>query len=135
MLFFVVGTPWKIPRSSRGGFPACVGSWFGGKSSTRTATLRMRLRNSSGSESSAPSTTSTKCSRVIGHRVKSTARSLRVAVAAIVVTVVIFFVVVIFVVIIFVVIDFAIIVLFVVVIVRFSSKEDAGSHPPIRIGV
>src|ERR1035438_3033820 len=134
MLFFVVGTPWKIPRSSRGGFPACVGSWFGGKSSTRTATLRMRLRNSSGSESSAASTTSTKCSRVIGHRVKSTARSLRVAVAAIVVTVVIFFVVIIFAVVIFVVIDFAIIVL-VVVIVRFSSKEDAGSHPPNRIGV
>jgi hypothetical protein len=36
--------------------------WFGGISFTKTATLRMRLRNSCGSESREPSTTLTKCS-------------------------------------------------------------------------
>src|SRR6266704_2325893 len=67
MLFLVVGTPWKRPRSSRLCCPDCADSWFGGKSSTRTATLRMRLRNSCGSESSASSTTLAKCSRFILH--------------------------------------------------------------------
>src|SRR6266566_6091412 len=65
MLFLVVGTPWKRPRSSRPCCPDCDDGWFGGISSTRTATLRMRLRNSCGSESSASSTTLTKCSRFI----------------------------------------------------------------------
>src|SRR5438128_6295204 len=65
MLFLVVGTPWKRPRSSRLCCPARGDGWFGGISSTRTATLRMRLRNSCGSESSASSTTLTKCSRFI----------------------------------------------------------------------
>src|SRR5713226_8821015 len=65
MLFLVVGTPWKRPRSSRLCCPDCGDGWFGGISSTRTATLRMRLRNSCGSESSASSTTLTKCSRFI----------------------------------------------------------------------
>src|SRR5208337_4598930 len=68
MLFLVVGTPWKRPRSSRLRFPDRRVGWFGGRSSTRTATLRMRLRNSFGSESSASSTTLTKCSRFILHR-------------------------------------------------------------------
>src|SRR5712692_5814624 len=45
MLFLVVGTPWKTPRSSRLCCPDCGDGWFGGISSTRTATLRMRLRN------------------------------------------------------------------------------------------
>src|SRR6266699_4823937 len=67
MLFLVVGTPWKRPRSSRPCCPDCADGWFGGKSSTRTATLRMRLRNSWGSESSASSTTLAKCSRFILH--------------------------------------------------------------------
>src|SRR5229473_5735257 len=67
MLFLVVGTPWKTPRSSRLRCPDCGDGWFGGTSSTRTATLRMRLRNSCGSESSASSTTLTKCSRFILH--------------------------------------------------------------------
>src|SRR3989449_9334430 len=67
MLFLVVGTPWKRPRSSRPCCPDCDDGWFGGISSTRTATLRMRLRNSCGSESSASSTTLTKCSRFILH--------------------------------------------------------------------
>src|SRR2546425_6946132 len=67
MPFLVVGTPWKRPRSSRLCCPDCGDGWFGGISSTRTATLRMRLRNSCGSESSACSTTSTKCSRFILH--------------------------------------------------------------------
>ena len=57
MLFLVVGTPWKAPRSSRFCCPDCGDGWFGGLSSTKTATLRMRLRNSYGSESSASSTT------------------------------------------------------------------------------
>src|SRR5438105_62559 len=48
MLFLVVGTPWKRPRSSRLCCPDCGDGWFGGISSTRTATLRMRLRNSCG---------------------------------------------------------------------------------------
>src|SRR5438128_9324515 len=65
MLFLVVGTPWKRPRSSRLCCPARGDGWFGGISSTRTATLRMRLRNSCGSESSASSTALTKCSRFI----------------------------------------------------------------------
>src|SRR5690242_20625420 len=65
MLFLVVGTPWKTPRSSRLCCPDCGDGWFGGISSNRTATLRMRLRNSCGSESSAFSTTLTKCSRFI----------------------------------------------------------------------
>src|SRR5207253_3318899 len=67
MLFLVVGTPWKRPRSSRSCCPDCDDGWFGGISSTRTATLRMRLRNSCGSESSTSSTTLTKCSRFILH--------------------------------------------------------------------
>src|SRR5947208_11813507 len=46
MLFLVVGTPWKRPRSSRPCCPDCGDGWSGGISSTRTATLRMRLRNS-----------------------------------------------------------------------------------------
>src|SRR5437870_7149034 len=68
-LFLVVGTPWKRPRSSRLCRPDCGDGdgWFGGISSTRTATLRMRLRNSCGSESSTSSTTLTKCSRFILH--------------------------------------------------------------------
>src|SRR5271157_3927477 len=72
MLFMVVGTPWKTPRSSRLCCPDCgVDGWFGGKSSTRTATLRMRLRNSCGSESSASSTILAKCSRFILHPLKT----------------------------------------------------------------
>src|SRR5436853_2244434 len=67
MLFLVVGTPWKRPRSSRPCCPDCDDGWFGGISSTRTATLRMRLRNSCGSESSASSTTLAKRSRFILH--------------------------------------------------------------------
>src|SRR5450759_309942 len=78
MLFLVVGTPWKTPRSSRLCCPDFGDGWFGGTSSTRTATLRMRLRNSCGSESSTSSTTSAKCSRFILH---PRARSLRVVVA------------------------------------------------------
>src|SRR6266581_4322754 len=39
MLFLVVGTPWKRPRSSRPCRPVCGDDWFGGKSSTKTATL------------------------------------------------------------------------------------------------
>src|ERR1039458_2687344 len=125
MLFLVVGTPWKTPRSSRFGCPACEDSGVGGKSSTRTSTLRLRLRDSYGPESSAPSTTSTKCSRVIRHRVKSIARSLRVAVSAFFVIIVIFFVVVF--VIVFLILFF--------LLVRFFAKEDIGRHRPIRIGV
>jgi hypothetical protein len=70
MLFLVAGTPWKTPRSSRFCCPDCGDSWFGGRSSTKTATLRMRLRNSCGSESRASSTTFTKCSRFILHPLK-----------------------------------------------------------------
>src|ERR1700730_12500644 len=65
MLFLVVGTPWKRPRSSRFCCPDCGDGWFGGVSSTRIATLRMRLRNSGGSEPSTSSTTLTKYSRFI----------------------------------------------------------------------
>ena len=43
--------------------PDCGEGWCGGISSTSTPTLRMRLRNSWGSESSVSSTTLTKCSR------------------------------------------------------------------------
>src|SRR6516225_9972621 len=63
MLFLVVGTPWKRPRSSSLCCPDCGEGWFGGISSISTATLRMRLRNSCGSEASASSTTLAKCSR------------------------------------------------------------------------
>src|ERR1700736_6144538 len=82
MLFWVVGTPWKRPRSSRLCCPDCGDGWLAGKSSTRTVTLRMRLRNSCGSESSASSTTLTKCSRFILHpltriRARLTPSSLR----------------------------------------------------------
>src|SRR5208337_1980358 len=72
MLFLVVGTPWKRPRSSRLCCPerSAEDCWCGGMSSTRMATLRMRLRNSWGSESSASSTTLTKCSRFILHPLK-----------------------------------------------------------------
>src|SRR5207253_7572405 len=66
-LFLVVGTPWKRPRSSRPCRPVCGDGWFGGKSSTKTATLRIRRRNSCGSESSSSSTTFTNCSRFIVH--------------------------------------------------------------------
>jgi hypothetical protein len=48
-------------------FPTCGDGGCGGKSSTRTATLRIRLRNSCGSESSTSSTTLTKRSRFIRH--------------------------------------------------------------------
>src|SRR5229473_2644065 len=75
MLFLVVGTPWKRPRSSRLCCPDCGDGWFGGISSIRMATLRMRLRNSCGSESSASSTTLTKCSRFILHPLKIHGRS------------------------------------------------------------
>ena len=75
MLFLVVGTPWKRPRSSRLCCLDCGDGWFGGISSTRTATLRMRLRNSCGSESSTSSTTLTKCSRFILHPMKWHAHS------------------------------------------------------------
>src|SRR5438270_1962497 len=71
MLFLVVGTPWKRPRSSRLCWPECGDGRFGGKSSTKTATLWMRLRNSSGRESSAFSTSLTKYSRFILHRTKA----------------------------------------------------------------
>src|SRR5207247_10232920 len=81
MLFLVVGTPWKRPRSSRPCRPDCGDGWFGGMSSTKTATLQMRVRNSCGSESSSSSTTFTNCSRFIVHLLK---RSLRVAVVSIV---------------------------------------------------
>src|SRR6266568_9135444 len=39
MLFLVVGTPWKRPRSSRLCCPDCGDGWFGGISSTRTANV------------------------------------------------------------------------------------------------
>ena len=55
-----MGTPWNSPRSR---FPEGNGS--GGRSSTRTAMLLIRLRNSFGSESSASSTSRTKSSRFI----------------------------------------------------------------------
>src|SRR5260370_30276896 len=71
MLFLVVGTPWKRPRSSRLCCPDRDDGCFGGISSTRTATLRMPLRHSCGSEASASSTTLTKCSRFILHPPKS----------------------------------------------------------------
>jgi len=117
-LFLVVGTPWKRPRSSRLCCPDCGEGWFGGISSTRTATLRMRLRNSCGSESSASSTTLTKCSRSILHPLKQvSARSLRVAVVVFVVINVIF-------------LAFAFVFLFFVV--GFLSKEDINSYRPIR---
>src|SRR2546425_8944608 len=92
MLFLVVGTPWNRPRSSCFCCPDCGDGGFGGISSTRTATLRMRLRNSCGSESSASSTTLTKCSRFILYPLKQiSARSLRVTVVVFVVIIVIFF--------------------------------------------
>src|ERR1022692_2287688 len=81
MLFLVMGTPWNIPRTSRFCCPDCGDGGFGGTSSTRTATLRMRLRNSCGSESSVSPTTLTKYSRFILHPLKQIrACSLRVAV-------------------------------------------------------
>ena len=81
MLFLVVGTPWKMPRSNCLNCPGCGVGWFGGMSSTKTATLRMRVRNSCGSESSSSSTTFTNCCRFIIHLLT---RSLRVAVVSIV---------------------------------------------------
>src|SRR6266550_1720507 len=56
-----------MPRSNRRCCPGWGGDCFGGKSSTRIATFFIRLRNSSGSESSESSTTLTKCSRFILH--------------------------------------------------------------------
>src|SRR6266478_3236915 len=56
-----------MPRSNRLCCPGWVGDWFHGKSSTRIATFFIRLRNSSGSESSESSTTLTKCSRFMLH--------------------------------------------------------------------
>src|SRR5436309_1982752 len=56
-----------MPRSNRRCCPGWRGDWFGGKSSTRIATFFIRLRNSSGSESSESSTTLMKCSRFIPH--------------------------------------------------------------------
>src|SRR5437667_4767958 len=115
MLFLVVGTPWKRPRSSRSCCRDCDDGWFGGKSSTRTATLRMRLRNSCGSESSASSTTLAKRSRVIVHPLCS----LRVAVVgAFIIIVVLIFPVV----------------LFLFVLVWLLSKDDVGSNRSIRRG-
>src|SRR5437867_11578130 len=58
------------PEGAAFAAPDCGDGWFGGISSTRTATLRMRLPNSWGSESSASSTTLTKCSRFILHPLK-----------------------------------------------------------------
>src|SRR6266704_3557772 len=93
MLFLVVGTPWKRPRSSRLCCPDCADGWFGGISSTRTATLRMRLRNSCGSVSSASSTTLTKCSRFILHPlILICALSLRLAVVLVFLIVVVLFI-------------------------------------------
>jgi len=66
-LFFVAGTPWKMPRSNRLRCPGQGGGCFGGKSSTRIATFLIRLRNSSGSESNVCSATLTKSSRFILH--------------------------------------------------------------------
>src|SRR5713226_6566647 len=120
MLFLVVGTPWKRPRRSRLCCPACGDGWFGGKSSTGTATLRMRLRNSCGSESSASSTISTKCSRFILHPLTQTeACSLRVAVIILVLIIVIFFAV-------------AFVFLFVSFLVWLFSNDHIGSYRPIR---
>ena len=65
--------------------------WFGCISSTRTATLRMRLGKSCGSESSTSSITLTKCSRFISHPLKERASLLRVAVVGFVVIIFIFF--------------------------------------------
>src|SRR2546426_8153770 len=56
-----------MPRSNCRCSPDWRGDWFGGKSSTRIATFFIRLRNSSGSESSESSTTLMKCSRFILH--------------------------------------------------------------------
>lgn len=56
-----------MPRSNRLGFPGCCDDWVGGKSSTRIATLWIRLRNSWGSESKACSATLTKSLRFILH--------------------------------------------------------------------
>ena len=52
------------PTKRRAGSP-CEGNGSGGRSSTRTAMLLIRLRNSLGSESSASSTSRTKSSRFI----------------------------------------------------------------------
>src|SRR5215469_4616078 len=58
-----------MPRSRRLCFPGLGGDWFGGKSSTKIATLWIRLRNSSGSESKVCSATSMKSSRFIVRQV------------------------------------------------------------------
>src|SRR5947209_2262697 len=119
MLFLVVGTPWKTPRSSRLCCPDCGDGWFGGISSTKTATLRMRLRNSCGSESRDSSTTLTKCSRFILHPLEQKrARSLRVAVIVFVLTVII-------------VIFRAVAFVFLFFLVWLLSNEDIGSYPAI----
>src|SRR5215471_2926701 len=70
-LFCVAGTPWKTPRSNRAWCPGRGGDCLAGKSSTRIATLWMRLRNSSGRESNASSATLTKSSRFILQPPKS----------------------------------------------------------------
>src|SRR5208337_4276292 len=117
MLFLVVGTPWKRPRSSRLGCPDCGDGWCGGTSSTRTATLRMRLRNSCGSESSASSTALAKCSRFMVHPLKRMrARSLRVAVTVVII----------------IVIFFAVAFIFFFVLVWLLSKKDVGGYRQIR---
>src|SRR5213593_3747750 len=56
-----------MPRSNRRCSPGWRGDWFGGESSTRIATFFIRLRNSSGSESSESSTTLMKSLRFIPH--------------------------------------------------------------------
>src|SRR5713101_1340041 len=120
MLFLVVGTPWKTPKGSRLCCPDCGDGWFGAISSTKTATLRMRLRISCGSESSASSTTLTKCSRFILHPLQQiTARSLRIAVVVFAVIIVVFFAV-------------AFVFLFLFFLVWLLSKQDVGSYRPIR---
>src|ERR1039457_4346734 len=67
-----MGTPWKRPRRSCIGLPGSAGSWPGGRSSTRTATLRIRLRNSFGRESSTSSTSLVNSSRFMGPTTQST---------------------------------------------------------------
>src|SRR5208282_1652450 len=119
MLFLVMGTPWKTPKSSRLCCPDFGEGWFGGTSSTRTATLRMRLRNSCGRESSVSSTTLTKCSRFILHPLKKTlARSFRIAVFVFVaIIIVIFFFAI------------ALVFLFVLFLVWLLPHEDIGIYP------
>jgi hypothetical protein len=91
MLFLVVGTPWNRPRSSRLCSPTAVMAGSAAYPPPEQQRYE-RLRNSCGSESSASSTTLTKCSRFILYPLKRiSARSFRVTVVVFVVIIVIIF--------------------------------------------